>query len=499
MAKIKEDATGGATSAGGIATAMTRPRIHKAKRKKKKTVESNSPGYDFLFKDSSYKPYSSLAESVTEVEFEVGRKLLEAETNDKWPLVRPDEPWDIDGGNFRMIHVVRKHSKEVEDWWGKEQSDRDMMYAIIGRYYFMDSPGEVESAQNTANEKGYVFVDEDDKTVGVVDESVADTAKAAMSSFWNGSPKSQLRTLIKKYMKDGMGRDVAFQKAKQVVSQRQAALRNESIENLKPIDLLKVAQLDLNEKIEETFNNNKNKNYHHYFTDSGEKHACEVLEINGNLAYVKDLITDKQDWVTVQSLTESVKKKINESYEDRVAQVIDAIKKEFPYGIPGEVNLDQTIEQHARGTVEHSLKNNPSSHAYRQFVKDIKAGLRGYVKRKSSAKPKPPGFVRYVRDANNQGRVAVTVDDINELGRMMEKYASEGFPDSDPTDMLFHFYHAKNWSSDDAQDYLLSRAARQYLGTSSYYSYLHDMYNDYTRDNPGVMGLDPNKNPWPKK
>lgn len=167
---------------------------------------------------------------------------------------------------------------------------------------------------------------------------------------------------------------------------------------------------------------------------------------------------------------------LTEDYDDRVDQIVSIIKSKGDKIPHSEVESKILYTASRINAVELRM---PSLR--KELIKDVKKKLMdlGLVKRAESTRIDPTKddqFLRKVADA-------------------ISRYAGEVFPDGDPIDFLIPWFRKQGYDQHDISK-ILNAAARKYLGVSSYYEYLANLYDDFVADNPGEYGLDPRNNPW---
>lgn len=174
---------------------------------------------------------------------------------------------------------------------------------------------------------------------------------------------------------------------------------------------------------------------------------------------------------------------LTESYQDRVDQVVKAVISSDP---KSKEDIMQRIgyagERYA--PVEYSLKKNPKSKAWPDFVKDVTAGLKGKIKLKrasSSTRPSKEKNDELLRKISNDIMAA----------------AGESFPDGDPIDILIPRLRKYGIDHYDVGMWL-DKAARKHLGVKSFHRYLANLWDEFKADNPEYskeMGMG-DRNPW---
>lgn len=162
---------------------------------------------------------------------------------------------------------------------------------------------------------------------------------------------------------------------------------------------------------------------------------------------------------------------LTEAYQDRVQQVADAVVQR---GAMTKEEMLSAIENEARyaGVAELKFKDTPRSTAWRDFVKDVLAALKG------RAKFSRPGVTaaaaeRKARTEKLLGKIASIIDD--SFG-----YA---FPDGDPEDYIFPRVERLGVDSYEIRDWL-DKAARKHLHAKSFDEYMGSVYDNLISDNP---------------
>ncbi len=195
---------------------------------------------------------------------------------------------------------------------------------------------------------------------------------------------------------------------------------------------------------------------------------------------------------------------LKEDYQDRVDAAVARIEKGGPLA---QSELRFSILDAAQMLKVVELKFGKDSRQFKEFVTDVTKALKakGLVKRKE-AKSKAPYSVMAAGGYFDE-KVPVTHKDIQALGYKMQSAAGDAFPDGDPNDMLSDYFKQKGWDTYDAFQKLVPVAAKEYLGTPDYSTYLANMWDDVYGDAKSdadhgndymynMLGGDGAQNPW---
>lgn len=182
---------------------------------------------------------------------------------------------------------------------------------------------------------------------------------------------------------------------------------------------------------------------------------------------------------------------LNESYQDRVKAVADAVIKRSASSPFTKEELLRAIEREAEyaNVAEVKFKDTPRSTAWKDFVKDVVNSTKGKIKWSR------PGVAAAATD-----RKAKQEKLLKAVAQIIEHAVSETFPDGDP--MNYIWPRLKRLGVQEYYDVydLLDRACKKVLGFKSFDDYMGNMYDDYFADNPAALaqsGL--TRNPYTNK
>lgn len=164
---------------------------------------------------------------------------------------------------------------------------------------------------------------------------------------------------------------------------------------------------------------------------------------------------------------------LNEAYEDRVQQVADAVKRRSKSTPFTKEELLRAIESEASGAdvAELKFKDTPRSTAWRDFVKDVLAKIKGKIK-----------FSRPGVAASAAARKTETEKKLQTIARIIEDSIGYTFPDGDPIDYIMPRVTRLGIDTYDVHEWL-DRAARKVLGAKSLSEYLGAVWDDIAVDN----------------
>lgn len=202
--------------------------------------------------------------------------------------------------------------------------------------------------------------------------------------------------------------------------------------------------------------------------DKNEEQLAENLDIEfglGSSKYLPQLMRE------IQGLDESLQ--LDEDYDDRLSAILNIIREKYPSVERKDIEF---ITKSAAQDINAVELRSPG--LFEELVDDVRKALaaEGRIKRAG---------------ARNKEAVETLV---NDLSIAIAHYAGEFFPDGDPIDALIPWM--KNRGIPEVSFGKMLNKAAEKLGAKSYSDYLADVYDSFTADNPGVMGLDPNQNPW---
>jgi hypothetical protein len=170
--------------------------------------------------------------------------------------------------------------------------------------------------------------------------------------------------------------------------------------------------------------------------------------------------------------------KLNESYEDRVQQVVDAMNGAYPDGVSNDQFPEKLLlATKGMNIVELKPISGGSGTARKEFLKDVRKGVR-----------KPKNTSGADRAKENEAK-------LSRVAQSIERWAGEVFPDGDPFDYIIRDLSKMGISQDNATEWM-DKAARKYLGAKSYNGYLADLWDDVSKDSGDMLGIKPENNPW---
>lgn len=182
---------------------------------------------------------------------------------------------------------------------------------------------------------------------------------------------------------------------------------------------------------------------------------------------------------------------LNEAYQDRVQQVATAVEQRSKATPFTKEELLTAIETEAgsAGVAELKFKDSPRSAAWRDFVKDVLAALKGKVKFSR------PGVTAAAADRKTE-----TEKKLQKIARIIEDSLGYTFPDGDPIDYIMPRVKRLGIDEYDMSKWL-DRAARKVLGAKSLNDYLGSVWDAVAIDNlelvlSGGIGL---QNPFTGK
>lgn len=210
--------------------------------------------------------------------------------------------------------------------------------------------------------------------------------------------------------------------------------------------------------------------------------SAEIAEKLGELKAAYETIFGKP-------VVDSVE--LNEAYQDRVQQVADAVEQRSKATPFTKEELLKAIESEAgyAGVAELKFKDTPRSTAWKDFVKDVLAALKGRVK-----------FSRPGVAASAADRKAEAEKKLQKIARIIEDSLGYTFPDGDPIDYIMPRVERLGIDEYDMSKWL-DRAARKVLGAKSLNDYLGSVWDAIAIDNlelvlSGGIGL---QNPFTGK
>lgn len=173
----------------------------------------------------------------------------------------------------------------------------------------------------------------------------------------------------------------------------------------------------------------------------------------------------------------STRQNLNEAYQDRVQQIADEVAKQSEHSPIKKEDLVSSIESAARwnSITEYKLKDVRGSTAWKDFVKDVVAALKGRVKYSR------PGVA-----ASAAKRKADTDRILQKITHIIEDSISNSFPDGDPLDYIMPRVERLGIDTYDVHSWL-DRAAKKYLHSKSYDDYMGSVYDDIIADNPAIV------------
>lgn len=182
---------------------------------------------------------------------------------------------------------------------------------------------------------------------------------------------------------------------------------------------------------------------------------------------------------------------LTEAYQDRVQQVASAVEQRSKSTPFTKEELLRAIENEASraDVAELKFKDTPRSSAWKDFVKDVLAALKGKVK-----------FGRPGVAASAAARKAENEKKLQTIARIIEDSIGYTFPDGDPIDYIMPRVRRLGIDTYDVSEWL-DRAARKVLGAKSLNEYLGTVWDDIAVDNlelvmSGGVGL---QNPFTGK
>lgn len=217
--------------------------------------------------------------------------------------------------------------------------------------------------------------------------------------------------------------------------------------------------------------------------DICQHHNCTHKELRDR--FLEKHHADPHTWVC--NFARKQKTDLTESYQDRVQQVADAVEQRSKATPFTKEELLRAIESEAiyARVGEHKLKNNPRSSAWKDFVKDVLAALKGKIK-----------FGRPGVAATAAEKRAKQEQLLYKISDLINDAVGYSFPDGDPIDYIMPRIKKLGIDPYDAMPYL-DKAAKKHLGSKTYYDYLADFWDQFMVDNPDLakqysMG----QNPW---
>lgn len=145
-----------------------------------------------------------------------------------------------------------------------------------------------------------------------------------------------------------------------------------------------------------------------------------------------------------------------------------------------QATLDRYIRTAAGGidSVEYKQMNNPRSTAWKEFIKDVRAQIKGQLRYSRGVNPETTA-----RKAQEKAELEAK---LTKIAYIIQDAASQAFPDGDPFDIIIGKMRRMGITNYDIRDWL-DRAAKHVLGVKDYDTYMADMYDDYAADSPELL------------
>ena len=190
--------------------------------------------------------------------------------------------------------------------------------------------------------------------------------------------------------------------------------------------------------------------------------------------------------VYMRQILESIEraKLVNEGYDDRVNDVVSAIRSANPDGITKN-KFAHAVARAGRDTGALEMRddrvagtNQKTGDAKSEFIKDVAAKI------------------EFVRDTSKQTEKSARVSQaLEELANIIEQEIGNSFPDGDPFDHIAPRARRLGIPMGNLSEWM-DRAAKKHLGTKDYHTYLADIWDDFIDGNTGNDEFQGQSNPW---